>query len=218
MKMFEHLLVQQQLHDAIHEKNEIMQKFMQIQNDLTSIVKLMGSRLFEKFNISSAFFDPIKKNTESNQEDSAINKSEGSGSGDNFGESDAFAKEYQDVKVDKSLYQNSSGMPQIDTLAAELFKLFQNLSEFLSNSKMENDNIDLPREPLDKMGYMLSSGNYDFEVNKPVGDAIPESIKQNKKQQMLLKAHEMAKTLPNQQSLQMTSLLSNSRVRVSYNF
>ena len=55
--MFEHNMVKQQLKESIQEKNNVMHKFLQVQNDLNSLTTLVNSRLFDKFDIHKNTFD-----------------------------------------------------------------------------------------------------------------------------------------------------------------
>ena len=55
--MFEHNLVKQQLKESMQEKNDVMHKFLQVQNDLNSLTTLVNSRLFDTFDIHKNIFD-----------------------------------------------------------------------------------------------------------------------------------------------------------------
>ena len=110
--MFEHQLVKKQLQEIIVERNTIKQQYVQIQNDIISLVTMVKSRLFKtlfdstvdtkistKFDTSD-YFDPDENFLNPMQPYNYDKK----------GLKDFKSKDNSDddIKVDKSFYTNTS--------------------------------------------------------------------------------------------------------------
>ena len=219
--MFEHQLVQQQLREVIEEKNRIMKQFLQVQNDINSLTKLVRSRLYKKFDIPKTVFD-VKRS--GNFDSCSANGSPVKLENRAFSEGDKVNEDSSEetpitVKIDKSQYMNSSNLPQIDTLAKEVYQLFYNISNYINAKKDEEEESDLELENRDRVGYVITGSNdFDFAIPKTKGLAIPESVKIAKSRTQIHKPGEkLSLNGPTGgASMQMTSVLSNSKVSSTF--
>lgn len=192
--MFEHQLVLQQLREAIQEKNDVMHHYIQVQQDINSLVKLVNNRLYKEFNIPpNIFTSQANKEADFDHDGGCFDKCGSPADKDSIYQNDV-----NEVKVNKNLYLNSSNLPSIDSLAKELFKLFDGIQRYTAKVDDLDDSFSFELENRDKVGYILSPGEYDFAIPKTKGKAIPDQIKYQKSKTSLGVPPEKSKTTQTQ--------------------
>lgn len=132
--MFEHDLVVGKLRQALREKHMVMKKYVQVQNDIKSVIMMLRDQLWSKFEVPRELFTPVPGKEESD----FLGMDPRAPTSGASGMVKASKAHDQKVQVDKSLYQNSSELPFVDKLAEEIQNLFSRISKYVNG----DDNAD----------------------------------------------------------------------------
>lgn len=116
------------------------------------------------------------------------------------------------IYVDRSQYLNSSELPEIDSLATEVFVLFYKISELLAMHSIDEDLLDFELETKDNIGFAITGSRASFGEGKSK-EAVYEAMEPAVAKEVVKTADKAATNAAHTgNSLQMTTVLSNSKV------
>ena len=233
VSIFEYNALKQQLREALQEKATISNKLTKVKNDINSLAKLVKSRLFTRLGIPEETFQEIctencrgsslKHTTDDNNllhaDNMKIeeNKSEGFKVVSEEHRDDRVDLQSSKIYVDKSQYLNSSELPEVDRLATEVFVIFYKIADLLSLHNISEDLLDFELETRDKIGFAITGNRVSFGEGKSK-DTVYD-VMEHTKAKSVAKSNDklVANAAHTGNSMQMTTVLSNSKVSVELN-